>query len=96
MLVCAAWSSSARISHNLRFWAEDRDRHLAFNSVVDGRMAIILRVFDNFSAVMFVTETAERYAAGRFDPHVLRFVHIDPVAGTMRHSGCPAFAGHDG
>lgn len=71
---------------SLRFWAEDKDCHLAFNLAVAGRMAVCVRVFDIFSAVIDVTGAAGRYAAHPFDPRVVRFVHIDPVSSSMRQS----------
>ena len=71
----------------LHFWVEEKNYHIAYSFIVGSdHMAVILRVFDIFSAVVFVTEIANRYADGQFDPRVVRLVHIDPVAGVTRHS----------
>jgi hypothetical protein len=72
--------------NSLCFWAADKDCHVAFSAVVDGKVAIALKIFDVFSAVVEVSEQAAIYTGGLLEPDVTRFVHIDPVSGTRRES----------
>jgi hypothetical protein len=64
----------------LKFWAEENDCHVAYSAVVNGTVAISLKVFDTFSACVVVTEEAGQYVRGQFDPTAIRFIHINPVS----------------
>ena len=71
----------------VRFWAADKHGHVAFSSIATGNLvSIALKIFDAFSAVIVVSEQADKYACGPLDSKMARFVHIDPAAGTFRES----------
>lgn len=70
----------------LHFWADDRDCHVAYCMVADARVAVCLKIFDVFSAVIAVSEEKDRYLKGQFDADKIRFIHIDPVASKQRES----------
>lgn len=69
-----------------RFWAEQRDCHVAFSTTLDERIAVNLRIFDSLSACIVVTEKASHYLRDPFDPQRIRFLLIDPAAHAMRHT----------
>jgi hypothetical protein len=56
---CNAWCA-------FQFWSENKTHHLAYASVdLHGGIALAVRVFDIYAAVVSVTKDAARYLAGR-------------------------------
>jgi hypothetical protein len=47
----------------LRFWAADKNSHVAFSSVDSGVMAVTVKIFDIFSAKIVVSEDAAKYGS---------------------------------
>jgi hypothetical protein len=70
----------------LRPWANEADTHVAFNAIVDGKMAICIKIFDEVSAVVVVSDEPYKYCRGQFDPGVVRFIHINAASGVERQS----------
>jgi len=65
-------------------WAQDKDCHVAYNAVLGNDIAVCLKIFDIFSAVVVVSEEKDRYVKGQFDEKAIRFIHLDPVSGSNR------------
>jgi hypothetical protein len=82
----AGWIDFGADRDPIAAWAKDKDCHIAFSCAVEGRICVCLKVFDVFSGVVFVTENSQRYLSGSYDPMHIRFIQIDPVAGTRRES----------
>ena len=70
----------------LRPWAKEADTHVAFNAIVDGKVAVCMKLFDQISSVIVVSDEPARYCQGQFDPNVIRFIHIDAASGIERQS----------
>ena len=68
----------------VRFWAQDKDCHVAYNAVLGNDIAVCLKIFDIFSAVIVVGEQKDRYVKGQFDEKAMRFIYLDPVSGINR------------
>jgi hypothetical protein len=73
-------------------WSADKTHHLAYSTVPgDHGIAIAVRVFDIYAAVVSVTKDAARYLAGSDARTKLRFLSIEPVSGDSQY----AFHGRD-
>jgi hypothetical protein len=68
----------------VRFWAQEKDCHVAYNSVVANDIAVRLKIFDVFAAVVIVSGQKDRYVGGQFDENVMRFISLDAVSGAIR------------
>jgi hypothetical protein len=51
---------------------------------VGSDIAVCIKIFDIFAAVVIVSEQKGQYLAGQFDDNVIRFIRLDPVLGTNR------------
>ena len=74
-----------------KLWPPDQTRHLAYAWTMGDTIAISVRVFDIYAAVVTVTRHSARYievanAAGK----KLRFLTIEPSSGTMRNTSVMA------
>jgi hypothetical protein len=68
------------------FWSDDKTHHIAFAFHDDkGGIAIAVRVFDIWAAVVLVTKDAARYLKGQDENNMLRFLSIDPTSGDIRN-----------
>ncbi len=63
-------------------WAHDKDCHVAYDLVTGNDIAVCLKIFDVFAAVVIVSEQKDRYVKGPFD--AMRFIQLDPVLGSNR------------
>ena len=70
----------------LRPWANEADTHVAFNAVVGRKIAICLKIFDEISAVIVVTDEPAKYCNDQFDQSVIRFISINAASGIERQS----------
>ena len=68
----------------VRFWAQDKDCHIAYSSGSGNDIGVCMRIFDAFSALIIVSADKDRYFRGRFDNHAMRFIHLDPVLDKRR------------
>jgi hypothetical protein len=68
----------------VRFWSQDKDCHVAYNSVAGTDIVVCLKIFDTFSAVVVVSKQKDRYVNGQFDEKVIRFIYLDPVSRSNR------------
>jgi hypothetical protein len=77
------------------FWIPNRAHHLAYSTVINERsatgiirrIAIAVRVFDIYAAVIPVTNEAAHYLRGVPDDlAMLRFVVIDAISGKMHNT----------
>ncbi len=70
-----------------KLWSSDTAHHLAYVHFggSDG-IAINVRIFDIYAAVIWATRDAARYLAGNDFETKLRFLEINPVGGNMRHT----------
>ncbi len=71
---------------SFRLWSEPKNCHIAFSLGRQSDVAIGLKIFDIFAAVIRVSDSSERYLRGPLDPDRSRFLCIDPVARTKRES----------
>lgn len=70
----------------LRPWANEADTHVAFDAIVDGKMAICIKIFDAISAVVVVSDEPSKYCSSQFDQNVVRFIHINAASSIERQS----------
>lgn len=67
------------VLEDFRFWSEDNNCHIAYSTIVNGGVAVSVRVFDIFSACVIVAEEAGQYVSGHLDEAAIRFLHINPT-----------------
>jgi hypothetical protein len=65
---------------NFLHWNNDAHAHVAYAGAINSNdIAIFVRIFNCVSGGVIVTDRGALYAEGRFDPKVIKFVHIDPA-----------------
>jgi hypothetical protein len=61
-----------------KFWSEDKTHHIAYAFADgDGGIALAVRVFDIYAAVVSIIRDAARYITGKDTNAVLRFLTIN-------------------
>ncbi|MBV8526226.1 MAG: hypothetical protein JOY71_29640 [Acetobacteraceae bacterium] len=70
----------------LRPWANEKDTHIAFNAITNGRMAVCIKIFDAISAAVVVSDQPYKCSRSQFDANVMRFVGVDAASGIERQS----------
>jgi hypothetical protein len=63
------------------FWLPHEAHHVAYATIVNGRIIICLRVFDIYAAAVVVSHDPSRYVGDAADRGKLRFLVIDSVSG---------------
>ena len=70
----------------VKFWAEEKNSHIAYSSILRSDLLIVLKIFDIFSAVIVVSEENSRYIRNPFEQEKIRFLKLDPVLGGKTES----------
>lgn len=71
-----------------KMWPTSESTHMAYAFTIDRGIAISVRIFDVFTAVVKIADDAGRYLHGVDGGwSKLRFLMVDPVAGRMHESG---------
>jgi hypothetical protein len=68
----------------LALWRDDRNCHIGATIVIRDSIAVAVKIFDVMSAVVVVSQSAEKYVSGLLDPARVRFVHINPLTARVR------------
>jgi len=66
-----------------QFWASNTTDHLAFAFPDNKIIAIMIRIFDIYAAIIPVTDNAMRYLSGAGSDEKLRFISMRPGQGQM-------------
>jgi HNH endonuclease len=75
----------ARECDVLQFWSPDKKSHIAYAFANDDRIAIAVRIFDIYAAVVWVTTRAAQYLSSADAQERLRFLSIDPERREKRY-----------
>jgi len=68
------------------FWTPHEGHHLAYASLVAGKVIVAIRVFDLYAAGVIVSEEPDRYFRNHSDLTKLGFLAIDSVSGKTIHT----------
>jgi hypothetical protein len=70
----------------VKFWFSEKDCHIAYSSKAEKEIAICVKIFDIFTAVVIVTEQMERYLQGELEERTIQFIRLDPVSETFKQT----------
>jgi hypothetical protein len=70
----------------VRFWAQEKDCHIAYCLVTGNDVGVCVKIFDIFSAVITVSEHKNSYFGKGIENSDMHFIHLDPVSGKKRES----------
>jgi hypothetical protein len=70
----------------LKMWSNNKNLHIAYATLCQGKIVICFKVFDIFYAALVVSDTADKYLTMGLSDQKLRFLAIDPVAGAIAQS----------
>jgi hypothetical protein len=68
------------------FWTPHEAHHLAYASVIPGKIVVSVRIFDLYAAGVIVTEEPGRYFQSQDDMAKLKFIAIDTVSKETVHT----------
>ncbi|MDP3692139.1 hypothetical protein, partial [Bradyrhizobium sp.] len=68
------------------YWTPHEAHHLAYASVIPGKVMVSVRIFDLYAAAVAVSEEPGRYFQSRNDMSKLKFIAIDSVSKETIHT----------
>lgn len=68
------------------YWTPHEGHHIAYSSVLPGRIVVSVRLFDLYAAVVVVSEAPARYFQSQADMGKLKFLAIDTVSKKIIHT----------
>lgn len=68
------------------YWTPHEGHHIAYSSVLPGKIVVSVRLFDLYAAVVVVSEEPARYFQSQADMGKLKFLAIDTVSKKMIHT----------
>ena len=71
-----------------KHWIPHEEHHLAYSAVVNNCIAVAVRIFDLYAAVVPITNDATQYLKHPDDSAILRFIAIDSVSGRIHDTSC--------
>ena len=83
---CAGGITIGPDSPPVKFWFSEKDCHIAYSSKAEKEIAICVKIFDIFTAVVIVTEQMERYLQGELEERTIQFIRLDPVSETFKQT----------
>lgn len=68
------------------YWTPHEGHHIAYSSVLPGKIVVSVRLFDLYASVVVVSEEPSRYFQSQADMGKLKFLAIDSVSKKMIHT----------